>query len=119
MQLYSDTEKMTFDLEHVHDVSFQHVSTFQELIPQLHYEETSLLAFSMQQIRTDDITSIRQALLYQIPIVVPLPENPELLLHSTLRLDSLHVPIISLDKISEPYGDYLIGYTSIIKHLMG
>ena len=49
-------------MEHVHDVSFQHVSTFQELVPQLHYEETSLLAFSMQQIRTDDITSIRQAL---------------------------------------------------------
>ena len=110
---------MTFDLKHVHGVSFQHVSTFQELIPQLHYAETSLLAFSMQQIHTEDIISIRQALLYQIPILVPLPENPELLLHLTLRLDSLHVPKTSLDKISEPYGEYLIGCTSIIKPLMG
>ena len=76
-----------------HGTLFQHVSTFQELLPQLHDGERNLLAFSMLQIHESDIKSITDSLLQKITILTPLPTNPELLQKMKLRLDSRQVQI--------------------------
>ena len=49
----SDIEKNSYAM--VYDTMFQHVSTFQELLPQLHDDESKVLAFSSLTLNERDI----------------------------------------------------------------
>ena len=83
----SDIEKNSYAM--VYDTMFQHVSTFQELLPQLHDDESKVLAFSSLTLNERDIESVTYLLLHKVTILAPFSSNPKLLRDMKLRLDSM------------------------------
>ena len=83
----SDIEKIPHAM--VYDTMLQHLSTFQELLPQLQDDESKMLAFSSLPLYERDIESVSYLLLHKVTILVPYTANPKLLLDLKLRLDSM------------------------------
>ena len=84
--LFSDSPLFT-DVEEW-NAPFQQVTSADDLMEQLHEQDSNLLLFSVLQLQENQIHSYASALLQKWTLLMPLPTDTHLVQQLELRLDS-------------------------------
>ena len=71
-------------------ISFQQVSSLEELAAQIHGEQKNLLAFSQKPLQEHDIMATVSLLKQKINLFMPLSTSKDLISNLKLQLDSRH-----------------------------